>query len=138
MRLIGLTGGVASGKSAVSAMLSALGAHVIDADMVAREVVEPGQPALEEISHRFPGVLDVDGRLDRKKLAGRIFGDSREREALNAIIHPKIQLAVAEKTQALAASGVEQVIYDAPLLIENGLHAQMNGVILVVAPPEVQ
>lgn len=138
MKLYGLTGGIASGKSTVSGMLRALGAELIDADQVAREVVEPGQPALAEIAARFPGVLTPDGRLDRAELGRRVFGDPDERKALNALIHPRIQAAVLEKTRALADRGVAQVLYDAPLLIENGLHHGMEGVILVAVPPEVQ
>lgn len=138
MRLYGLTGGIASGKSTVSQILRALGAELIDADQVAREVVEPGQPALAEIASRFPGVLTPDGRLDRAELGKRIFADPAQRAALNAIIHPRIQEAFLARTQALAARGVAQVVYDAPLLIENGLHRLMDGVILVAAPPDVQ
>jgi len=138
VRIIGLTGGIASGKSTVSALLRELGAQVLDADVIAREVVEPGTPALEEISRRFPGVVRADGRLDRPKLGERIFGDPAERAALNAIIHPRIQQAFGERTQALADRGVAQVIYDAPLLIENGLHPGMSGVILVDAPLELR
>lgn len=138
MHLFGLTGGIATGKSTVSRMFAELGVPIIDADLVAREVVEPGQPALAEIARRFPGVLGPDGRLDRAKLGARIFGDPDERAALNAITHPRIQQAVMEKTQALAAAGAPRVIYDAALLIENGLHRAMHGVVLVVAPPAVQ
>jgi dephospho-CoA kinase len=138
MKLYGLTGGIASGKSTVSQMLRELGAELIDADQVAREVVEPGQPALTEIAARFPGVVGQDGRLDRAALGQRVFSDPAERKALNAIIHPRIQEAFLTRTQALAERGVERVVYDAPLLIENGLHAAMNGVILVSVPPEVQ
>jgi dephospho-CoA kinase len=119
-------------------MLRELGAHVLDADEIAREVVEPGQPALAEVAARFPGVLGADGRLDRAALAARIFGNEGERRALNAILHPSIQQSFVEKSQALASQGVELIVYDAALLIENGLHALMNGVILVTAPPATQ
>lgn len=138
MKIIGLTGGIASGKSTVSAMLRELGAEVLDADVIAREVVEPGTPGLEEVARRFPGVVGPDGRLDRQKLGARIFADAAERSALNAILHPRIQQAFLEKTQALAERGVEQVIYDAPLLVENKLHQWMDGVIVVDVPREVQ
>lgn len=138
MRLYGLTGGIASGKSTVSQMLRQLGAELIDADQVAREVVEPGQPALAEIAARFPGVLTPEGRLDRAELGRRVFADPAQRQALNAIIHPRIQEAFLARTQALEGRGVPQVVYDAPLLIENGLHRLMDGVILVAVPEEVQ
>lgn len=138
MRTIGLTGGIASGKSTVSQMLSDLGAHVIDADALAREVVEPGTPALKEISRRFPGVVGADGRLDRAQSADRIFGQERERLALNAIVHPRVQEAYLNKAHALAKQGTKVIIYDAALLLENGLDRKMDGVILVTVPPETQ
>jgi len=138
LRLYGLTGGIASGKSTVSRMLRELGAHVLDADVIAREVVEPGTPGLAEVATRFPGVVGPDGRLDRARLGARVFADPAERAALNALLHPRIGAAFLEKTQALAEKGVERVIYDAPLLIENGLHAGMDGVVLVWVPRELQ
>ena len=138
MRVVGLTGGIASGKSTVSAMFRELGAQVIDADQVAREVVEPGTPALEEIARRFPGVVDAAGRLDRTALGARVFSDATERRALEAIVHPRIRDEVARRTEALARVGVQVVLYDAALLIENGLHRGMDGVILVSAPEAVQ
>lgn len=138
IRVIGLTGGIASGKSAVAARLRELGAAVIDADQVAREVVEPGQPAVAEISRRFPGVVDTDGRLDRAALAERVFHDEADRRALNAILHPRIQQTVLEKTRALAEAGEAIVVYEAPLIVENRIHERLDGLILVVVPPDVQ
>lgn len=138
MRLFGLTGGIASGKSTVTRMLRELGAEVLDADVIAREVVAPGTPGLSEVAARFPGVLAPDGGLDRAQLAARIFQNPEDRAALNGILHPRIAAAFAEHTQALAARGVPEVFYDAPLLIENQLHLGMDGVLLVWAPPEVQ
>jgi len=139
MRMVGLTGGIASGKSTVAGMLRALGAELIDADQVSREVVAPGTPALAEISERFPGVVRPDGTLDRAALGKQVFASAEARAALNAITHPRIQAAVQERTAALAARGVPRVVYDAALLIENGLHAAMDGgVILVAASPDTQ
>ncbi len=138
MRLVGLTGGIGSGKSTVSEMFRTLGASVIDADQVAREVVRPGEPALDEVAQRFPGVLDASGQLDRAALAARIFSDPAERVALNAILHPRIQAEVQRRTEALQASGVEPVLYDAALLIENDLHRAMDAVIVVWVPKELQ
>ncbi|MDY7224767.1 dephospho-CoA kinase [Hyalangium rubrum] len=138
MRLYGLTGGIASGKSTVSRMFRELGAHVLDADVIAREVVEPGTPGLAEVASRFPGVLGPDGRLDRAKLGARVFADPTERAALNALLHPRIGQAFLQKTQALMEQGVERALYDAPLLIENGLHAGMDGVVLVWVPRALQ
>ncbi|WP_225414080.1 dephospho-CoA kinase [Stigmatella hybrida] len=138
MRIYGLTGGIASGKSTVSQMLRELGAHVLDADAIAREVVEPGTLGLAEVGARFPGVIGPEGRLDRAKLGARVFADPAERAALNALLHPRIREAFLEKTQALAAQGVARVLYDAPLLIENGLHVGLDGVVLVWVPRELQ
>jgi dephospho-CoA kinase len=138
VKLFGLTGGIATGKSTVSAMLQDLGAPLLDADLVAREVVEPGQPALAEIAQRFPGVVSADGVLDRKALGERIFGHPEERAALNAITHPRIQARVLERSMELAASGAELAVYDAALLIENKLHEALDGVVLVVTDPTTQ
>jgi dephospho-CoA kinase len=138
MKLIGLTGGIASGKSTVVQMLRELGARVLDADVIAREVVEPGTPALAEIAARFPGVLTPDGRLDRARLGERIFAHPEERRALNAIIHPRIGAAFLEKTEALREAGATELVYDAPLLIENRLHEGMDAVIVVWVPREAQ
>lgn len=138
MYRFGLTGGIATGKSTVARLLREAGLEVIDADAVAREVVQPGRPALAEIAARFPGVVGPDGVLDRKALGARVFGDEGERAALNAITHPRIAQAVLEATLALEARGVTRLVYEAPLLIENRLHEGMDGVILVLVPPAVQ
>jgi dephospho-CoA kinase len=138
MRVVGLTGGIASGKSTVSAMFRELGAQVIDADQVARDVVEPGTPGLEEVGRRFPGVVDASGRLDRAELGRRVFADPAERRALEAIVHPRIREEVARRLEALARAGEEVALYDAALLIENGLQKGMDGVIVVWAPESLQ
>ena len=138
MRVIGLTGGIASGKSTVSRMLRDLGAHVLDADIISREVVEPGTPGLEAVARRFPGVLTPEGRLDRARLGERVFGHSEERAALNAILHPLVRAAFLEKTWALEEQGVHEVVYDAALLIENRLHEGMDAVVVVWVPRDVQ
>jgi len=138
MRVVGLTGGIASGKSTVSAMFRELGAQVIDADQVARDVVAPGTPGLEEVARRFPCVVDGRGQLDRAALGERIFADSGERKALEAILHPRIRAEVARRMEALESTGFDVVLYDAALLIENDLHRGMDGVVLVAAPEAVQ
>jgi dephospho-CoA kinase len=138
-RIIGLTGGIASGKSTVSAMLRALGAHVIDADQVARDVVAPGTPALADIRARFgPEVLQEDGALDRKKLGAIVFADPDARRALERITHPRIAAATQQEIARLAAAGVDPVIYDAALIVENRLYTWMQGLIVVSVAPEVQ
>lgn len=131
MKLYGLTGGIASGKSTVTQMFRDEGLPVIDADVLAREVVEPGQPALQEIGARFPGVVRADGTLDRKALGERIFKDAAERAALAAITHPRIRALAKARTDELAAKGAKVALYDAPLLLENNLQVGMNGVIVV-------
>lgn len=138
MRIFGLTGGIASGKSTVSTMLRELGAHVLDADVIAREVVAPGTPGLAAIVEHFGDVLAPDGSLDRKALGERIFGSQAERAALEAITHPRIRQAFLEQTWALADRGVTELFYDAALLIENRLHEGMDAVIVVWVPREVQ
>ncbi|RKG54973.1 dephospho-CoA kinase [Corallococcus sp. AB011P] len=138
MHVFGLTGGIASGKSTVSRMLRELGARVLDADVLAREVVEPGTPGLKRIDERFPGVVGPDGRLDRVKLGAHIFADPAERAALNAIVHPEVRDLFLQKLQALEAEGVTHAVYDVPLLIETGLHQAMEGVAVVWVPREVQ
>jgi dephospho-CoA kinase len=138
MRVVGLTGGIASGKSTVTAMFRELGAQVIDADQVARDVVEPGTPGVEEVARRFPGVVDASGRLDRTELGRRVFADPAERRALEAIVHPRIREEVARRLEALARAGENVALYDAALLIENGLQKGMDGVIVVWAPESLQ
>jgi dephospho-CoA kinase len=138
MRVVGLTGGIASGKSTVSAMFRALGAEVIDADQLARQVVEPGTPGVKEVSRRFPGVVDAEGRLDRAALAARIFADPAERAALEAILHPRIQLEARRRIGALEQAGVRVALYDAALLFENELQRNLQGVVLVWAPEDAQ
>jgi dephospho-CoA kinase len=139
VRVIGLTGGIASGKSAVAAMLRELGAPVVDADLVARQVVEPGTPALAEIVGRFGReVVDADGRLDRKRLADEVFGDLAARRDLNAITHPRIAAASAAALADLASGGAPVAIYEAALLVENRAHEQLDGLIVVAVPEAMQ
>jgi dephospho-CoA kinase len=138
-RVIGLTGGIASGKSLVARILRELGVPVIDADELARAVVAPGQPAFAEIVRAFgPSAVAPDGSLDRRQVAAIAFADPEKRRALNAATHPRIaQLAQAE-TARLRAAGEPIVIYEAALLVENGLHRVLDGLIVVKADPEQQ
>jgi dephospho-CoA kinase len=138
VRIWGLTGNIGSGKSTVGRMLAARGIPVVDADRVAREVVEPGRPALRDIASRFPDALRPDGSLDRKALAARVFADPEERQALNAIVHPRIAEEVAARMASLAASGQRVAVYEAALIVENGLQRGMDGLIVVTAPAEAQ
>jgi dephospho-CoA kinase len=138
MRLVGLTGGIATGKSTFAAALRQLGAPVIDADQLARQVVEPGRPALAAIAAAFPGVVGADGRLDRKALGARVFGQATERRRLEAITHPAIRAAMLEETARLQAAGHDLAFYDTPLLYEVGLEAAMALVVVVWAPRQVQ
>jgi dephospho-CoA kinase len=138
VRIWGLTGNIGSGKSTVGRLLAARGIPVVDADQVAREVVEPGRPALREIAGRFPGVVRRDGSLDRRALAARIFSDAGERAALEGITHPRIAEEVATRMAALATAGQILAVYEAALIVENGLHHGLDGLIVVTAPPEVQ
>lgn len=137
--VIGLTGGIASGKSAVAALLRQRGAAVVDADELARRVVAPGQPALAELVVRFgPDILQPDGQLDRKKLGAIVFSDAAARADLGRITHPRIAQASQQEIAAAAAAGAHLVFYEAALLIENGLHRTLDGVVLVAAPLELQ
>lgn len=138
-RVIGLTGGIASGKSTVSAILRSLGGELVDADLLAREIVAPGQQALAEIVDLFgPEVLAPDGTLDRKRLGARVFADNAARCRLNAITHPRIAAMSARRIQEAGTRGHHVVIYEAALLVENGIHHAIDGVIVVAVAPEVQ
>jgi dephospho-CoA kinase len=139
MRVVGLTGGIASGKSTVARMLRELGAEVIDADQVAREVVEPGHPAYHDVVKTFGReVLDANQQIDRKKLGAIVFADAEKRKELNAITHPRIADLTARKMATLAARGVPVAIYEASLLVENGVHKGLGGLIVVAASEENQ
>jgi dephospho-CoA kinase len=134
---VGLTGGIGSGKSTVSALLAGHGAVVIDYDRLAREIVEPGRPALAAIAERFgDGVIAADGTLDRPALGGIVFGDGSALADLNGITHPAIRDLAAEKERAAGAGAV--VVHDNPLLVEMGADAQCDVVVVVDVPVEVQ
>lgn len=133
---IGLTGGIASGKSTVADMFADLGVPVIDTDVIARDVVRPGQPALEEIREAFgAGVIAADGTLDRSAMRAIVFGDDAARRRLEAILHPKIREITIE--QAEAAGGAYQVIV-VPLLVESSLRAFVDRVLVVDCDEEIQ
>jgi len=139
MRLVGLTGGIATGKSTFAAALRMAGAPVVDADRLARDAVRRGSPALEEIVRAFgPEVLGPDGELDRPRMAARVFADPAARARLESIVHPAVRRAVAAETARLAAQGHDLAFYDVPLLFETGLDREVDCVLVVFAPREVQ
>jgi dephospho-CoA kinase len=134
---VGLTGGVASGKSTVAALLRELGAVVVDSDVLAREVVEPGTPGLAAVVEAFgPEVLTADGSLDRPALGAVVFGDEGARRRLEAILHPLIRARAAE-LEAAAPDGTV-VVHDIPLLVETGQADRFDAVLVVDVPVETQ
>ncbi|MEW2355137.1 dephospho-CoA kinase [Spirillospora sp. NPDC029432] len=137
MLKVGLTGGIGSGKSAVSALLQERGAVIVDADRIAREVVEPGTPGLAAVVAEFgDGVLLPDGSLDREHVGRIVFADRDRLAALNAIVHPLVGARMQELEDAAARDAV--VVHDVPLLTENGLAAAYDVVVVVDAPVETQ
>lgn len=137
MLRVGLTGGIGSGKSTVAGMLSKLGAVIIDADQVARDLVEPGQPALGELVEAFGSqILHPDGRLNRGVLAAAAFGSAERTGVLNSIMHPRI--AAESKRRLEAAADAQVVVYDMPLLAETGQQGLVDIVIVVDVPVEEQ
>ncbi|POX53342.1 dephospho-CoA kinase [Streptomyces sp. Ru71] len=137
MLTVGLTGGIGAGKSEVSRLLVSCGAVLIDADRIAREVVEPGTPGLAAVVEAFgPEVLTPDGSLDRPKLGSIVFADREKLAALNAIVHPLVGARSRELEQAAAEDAV--VVHDVPLLTENGLAPLYDVVVVVDASPATQ
>jgi dephospho-CoA kinase len=142
--VIGLTGGIASGKSTIGRQLRELGATVIDADEVARDVVMPGQPAYRQLVAAFgPDILstttsEAEPALDRKKLAARVFGDEAARRTLNQITHPAIAALSAQRMQQAMQAGAQVIVYEAALIVENNLYQGMDGLIVVDIPEEEQ
>jgi dephospho-CoA kinase len=134
---VGLTGGVASGKSTVAEMLRDLGAVVVDADVLAREVVEPGTPGLEAVVAAFGGeVLAHDGHLDRGRMGSIVFADPERRAELESIIHPRVRARAAEIEVAAPPGAL--VVHDIPLLVETGQGSDFEAVIVVDLPVDVQ
>jgi len=139
MRYIGLTGNIASGKTAVADLLAAHGATIIDADVLARDAVAPGTPALRQIVARWgPGVLAADGSLDRTALRHIVFGDRSQLDALNDIVHPQVAALRTLRMEEAKARGDEVVVYVVPLLFEANLADDFDAIILVDAPRELR
>lgn len=137
--IVGLTGGIASGKTSVAAVLREVGVAIVDADEVAREIVLPGSPGLAAVVEAFgPAILDAEGRLDRKALGARVFADPAARRQLEAITHPRIFARSMEKLGEVARSGVPYGVYDAALLVENGSHRMLDALVVVAAPRALQ
>lgn len=137
MLRVGLTGGIGSGKSSVSAQLRDLGATIVDYDLLARQVVEPGAPALAAIAARFgPSVISSDGTLIRPALGAIVFADPQARRDLEAITHPAIRAASAALESAAGSDAV--VVHDNPLLVEMGGAAHCDVVVVVDLPEELQ
>lgn len=132
MLKVGLTGGIGSGKSTVAQLLRAEGLEIIDADQIARDIVRPGKPALTELAREFGAdIVGEDGELRRGELASRAFSSAERTERLNAITHPRIEEETARRFAAAEASGEKAVVYDMPLLVEQGLDKIMDLVAVV-------
>jgi dephospho-CoA kinase len=133
-KTIGLTGGIGSGKTTVARMLEARGAVVFDADLLAREAIEPGTPGYERVVERFgPNVLEPGGGIDREALAAVVFADPAARRDLEAITHPEIRRLFAEGTEAYRDTDAV-VVFSAPLLVETGMHTAFEVLVVVSAP----
>jgi dephospho-CoA kinase len=135
MRVIALTGGIASGKSTISRRLADLGAVIVDADLLSRDAVEPGSPGLEAVVERFgAGVLTADGSLDRPALGAIVFSDESARADLNAIVHPQVRRLAAARLAEIARDAPDAIaIYDVPLLAETGVDHSFDLVVVADA-----
>ncbi|HYL84142.1 MAG TPA: dephospho-CoA kinase [Candidatus Angelobacter sp.] len=140
MLRIGLTGGIASGKSAVAVLLRDMGFPVLDADSLAHKLIEPGQPAYEEVQREFgPGIADAQGRIDRGKLAAIVFADREKLDRLNAIVHPRVSELVFRQFDEWARQGTRDAAFvEAALLIESGIHKHLDGLVVAWCTPEQQ
>ncbi|KQB86452.1 dephospho-CoA kinase [Corynebacterium lowii] len=139
MKKVGLTGGIGSGKSTVAALLEQQGLPVVDADQIARDIVEPGQPALAELAEAFGAeILNPDGSLNRAGLAGIAFATPESTELLNSIMHPRIEEETARRFAQAEAAGASAVIYDMPLLVDKGLHRGMDLTVVVDVPADLR
>jgi len=139
MHWLGLTGGIASGKSSVSRIFRELGITVIDADVLARKAVEPGQPAWTQVVSEFGRDIQLpSGELDRKKLGALVFSDEKRRRRLEEIIHPRVREMMLAERERLRSAGAEIAVYDVPLLYEKNLASQFDAVIVVDCLEELQ
>ena len=140
MLRLGLTGGIASGKSAVAAMLREMGFAVLDADSLAHRLIEPGLPAYNEVLQEFgPGVVAPDGRVDRPKLSAIVFADRARLDRLNAIVHPRVAEVVFRQFEEWERGGTRDAAFvEAALLIESGMHKKLDGLVVAWCAPEQQ
>src|SRR5467141_1636188 len=140
MLRLGLTGGIASGKSAVAAMLRELGFAVLDADALAHKLIEPGQAAYAEVIQEFgPSIADTSGRIDRAKLGAIVFADLAKLDRLNAIVHPRVAEVILSQFEVWRRSGVRDAVFvEAALLLESGIHKKLDGLVVVWCKPEQQ
>lgn len=139
MKLVGLTGGIASGKSTVAKTLESLGAAIVNADTLSREVVEPAREAWKEIVAAFgPEVLQPDQSIDRQKLRTIIFNNPAARRKLESIIHPRVRALAEQRIREYTAAGYGVIVYEVPLLFEGNLHEWLRPVILVACDVDTQ
>ncbi|KQB83908.1 dephospho-CoA kinase [Corynebacterium oculi] len=139
MKKVGLTGGIGSGKSTVAQALARAGYPVVDADQIAHDIVEPGQPALGALAEAFgPEIINPDGSLHRAALAQRAFAAAEQTELLNGIMHPRIEAETARRFAEAERAGESVVIYDMPLLVDKGLHRGMDMTVVVDAEPDIR
>jgi dephospho-CoA kinase len=138
LKVLGLTGGIGSGKSTVARLFASLGVPVLDADQLAREIVEPGRPAHADIAAAWPGVIDGAGGVDRKRLAAIVFADPKARKRLEGITHPRIAARAEERFADLAHAGHKLAVYEASLLVESRRQHDFDGLIVVTVSPETQ
>ena len=140
MLRLGLTGGIASGKSAVAAMLRERGFVVLDADALAHKLIEPGHPAHEEVLREFgPEIADASGRVDRAKLAAIVFNDRAKLDRLNAIVHPRVAEFIFRQFDEWQRNGIRDAAFvEAALLIESGIHQKLDGLVVAWSRPEQQ
>jgi dephospho-CoA kinase len=140
MLRLGLTGGIASGKSAVAAMLREMGFAVLDADALAHKLIEPGQAAYAEVIQEFgPTITDSSGRIDRSKLGAVVFADRAKLDRLNAMVHPRVAEVILSQFEVWRRAGVRDAVFvEAALLVESGIHKKLDGLVVVWCKPEQQ
>jgi dephospho-CoA kinase len=140
MLRLGLTGGIASGKSAVAAVLCEMGFAVLDADALAHKLIEPGQASYAEVIQEFgPSITDSSGRIDRSKLGAMVFADRAKLDRLNAIVHPRVAEVILSQFEVWRRAGVRDAVFvEAALLVESGIHKKLDGLVVVWCTPEQQ